>query len=162
MAETAKIAGVLKSTLASASSAEAAFLTREMDRHRIPLDDAIDQLVALAKTDKSLRPALASQLTRAKAISPAAAELLIETVNDPDASPATTIDAMSALAKVNSDKAAVALIGAQASLEASDAKRQSLRRVARFCSEPTAGPTTGRHSPNWPMDRAPQPAGPRR
>lgn len=127
-AETAKIAGVLKSTLASASSAEAAFLTREMDRHRIPLDDAIEQLVALAKTDKSLRPALASQLTRAKAISPAAADLLIETVADPDVPPATTIDAMSALAKVNSDKAAVALIGAQASLEASDAKRQSLRR----------------------------------
>jgi putative heme-binding domain-containing protein len=126
--ETAKIAGVLKSTLANASSTEAAYLTREMDRHRIPLDDAIDQLVALAKTDKSLRPALASQLTRTKSISPAAAELLIETVADSDAAPATLIDAMSALAKVNSDKAAVALIGAQASLESSDARRQVLRR----------------------------------
>lgn len=127
-AETAKIAGVLKSTLASASSAEAAFLTREMDRHRIPLDDAIDQLVALAQTDKSLRPSLASQLTRAKSISQPAAKLLTETVADSDTTPATLIDSMAALAKVNSDQAAIALIGAQAALESNDARRQQLRR----------------------------------
>ncbi len=126
--ETPKIAATLKGALGKATSTEAAFLTKEMDRHRIPLDGAIEQLVALAAKDKSLLPTLASQMARAKTVPAIAVELLVQVAEGADSSPESILDAMTALAKVNTEQAALALVKAQGGLEANDTKKPSLKR----------------------------------
>ncbi len=126
--ETPQVAKTLQAVLASASGAEAAFLTQEMDRQRIPLDDAIDHLMTLAAQDKALRPALISQLSRSKSIPPAALSLLVETAGDTGSAVELVVDAMTALAKVNAESAALALVTAQSRLEGDEPGRQSLRR----------------------------------
>ena len=126
--ETPKITAALKGALAAATSTEAAFLTKEMDRHRIPLDGAIEQLVALAAKDKSLLPTLASQMARAKTVPAIAVELLVQVAEGADSSPESILDAMTALAKVNTEQAALALVKAQGGLEANDTKKPSLKR----------------------------------
>ncbi|RLS57465.1 MAG: heme-binding protein [Planctomycetota bacterium] len=123
-----KIAVVLKDALSKATSAEAASLTKAMDRHRIPLDDALEQLVALAAKDKTLLPVLASQLARAKTVPEAAASLLFSATMESQAPPEFLIDAMTVFAKINSPQAANALVHAQGVLDSSDANRQFLRR----------------------------------
>ncbi len=129
--ETPKIASALQGALASATSTEAAFLAQEMDRHRIPLDGAIDQLVALVAKDKSLLPTLASQLARAKTIPDAAVELMVQAIGDVHETPVSAdflIDAMSTFAKVNSKHAVIGLVQAQGLLDTSDDNRKHLRR----------------------------------
>ena len=126
--ETPKIAAALKSALAAATSTEAAFLTKEMDRHRIPLDDALEQLVSLAAKDKSLLPTLAAQMARAKTVPAIAVDLLVQVAEGADSSPESILDAMTALAKVNTEQAALALVKAQGGLEAHDTKKPALKR----------------------------------
>lgn len=126
--ETDKIGQTLKSALSTATSIEAAFLTKEMDRHRIPLDDAIEQLVTLAAKDKTLLPALASQMARAKTVPDAGLGLLFSAAMENDASPEFLIDAMTTFAKTNTPEAANALVHAQGVLDSNEANRKFLRR----------------------------------
>ena len=126
--ETPKIAATLKQALASATSTEAAYLTKEMDRHRIPLDDALEQLIGLAAKDKSLLPTLAAQMARVKTVPAIAVDLLAQVAAGDDSSPESILDAMTALAKVNTKQAALALVLAQGNLEANDTKKPSLQR----------------------------------
>ena len=129
--ETPKIAATLKQTLATSFLTEAAYLTKEMDRHRIPLDDAIEQMVAFAAKDKSLLPTLAAQMARAKTVPDAGVELLLQAIGEVPVTPVSAeflIDAMSTFAKVNSSKAVAGLVQAQGFLDSSDDNRKLLSR----------------------------------
>ncbi|MFM9068067.1 MAG: heme-binding protein, partial [Planctomycetota bacterium] len=140
--ETKRIGEVLQAALGKATATEAALLTREMDRHRIPLDGAVQMLVTLANQDRALRTTLAAQLARSnsKSISAAAVELLVAMTADalkPESltadSPAsisgeTLINVMTVLARDGSQPAALGLLQAQAALNLNDARRPSAKR----------------------------------
>lgn len=97
--ETPKIAAALKAALAKADSKEAAFIGRELSRHRIPAGDALDQLITRAATEPSLLPAIASQLAEAEDVPGNAIPLLIQTATAAATADAPRAQAVIALAK---------------------------------------------------------------
>jgi hypothetical protein len=110
--ETDKIAAALKSTLATAQPEEAAFLVSELNRNRIQFNEALQRILALAKTDTKVLPDLVAQLASADAIPSEAVPLLVKAAQSPDFTAAVTSQAVVALAKVDSAD------GARASLDA--------------------------------------------
>ncbi|HAB16679.1 MAG TPA: HEAT repeat domain-containing protein [Verrucomicrobiota bacterium] len=99
--ETFKIAAALKATLASADSKEAAHVGRELARHRIPAGEALDLLVARARADSSLLPAIAAQLSQAEDVPAAAVPLLVKTATAADTPDAVRAQAVIALVKTD-------------------------------------------------------------
>jgi hypothetical protein len=83
--ETGKIASVLKSTLASAPPEEAAFLVSELNRNRIQFSEALQRILALAKSDAKAIPDLATQLAGADAAVVIGVEALEEVEVHPQA-----------------------------------------------------------------------------
>ena len=110
-AETDKIAGVLKATLAGAQPEEAAFLAGELNRNRIQFNEALKRLLELAKSDVKVIPDLAIQLAGADAIPAEAVPLLIQAARSTEFSASAILHAITALSKVDSAE------GARASLE---------------------------------------------
>ncbi len=109
--ETDKIATVLKSTLASAQPEEAAFLVSELNRNRIQFNEALQRILALAKSDATVLPALVAQLATADAIPSEAVPLLVQAAKSQEFSAIVIAQALTALAKTDSAE------GARASLE---------------------------------------------
>jgi putative membrane-bound dehydrogenase-like protein len=103
--ETPKVAATLKAALERADGPEAAHLAREMARHRIQSNDAIEQLVRRASSDKSLLEPLAAQLAESDEIPAAAVPLLSEAAMDNATSDAARAQAVIALAKTSDDGA---------------------------------------------------------
>jgi putative membrane-bound dehydrogenase-like protein len=140
--ETTRIGEILQAALAKATVTEAALLTREMDRHRIPLDGALQLLVTLAKQDRALRTTLAAQLARSnsKSIPASAVELLVAMTSDalkPNSVTAedaahvtgeTIVNVMTVLSRDGSQPAAVGLLQAQAALQLNDTRRGFAKR----------------------------------
>ncbi len=96
--ETPRIVAALKQALEKAAPAEAAFIGRELARHRIPAGDALDTLIARAASEPSLLPAIAMQLAEADSIPTGAVALLIkaaEADTTPDAARAQAVIALS-------------------------------------------------------------------
>ena len=79
--ETDKIAAALKDTLAKASPEEAAFLVSELNRNRIQFNEALQRILALAKTDAKLIPDAVAQLANADSIPSEAVPLLVQAVS---------------------------------------------------------------------------------
>jgi putative membrane-bound dehydrogenase-like protein len=109
--ETDKIAGVLKSALASAQPEEAAFLAGELNRNRIHFNEALQRILALAKADVKVVPDLVIQMAGAEVIPAEAVPLLVLAARSTEFSAAVVSQAVTALAKVDSAE------GARASLE---------------------------------------------
>lgn len=103
--ETPKIAAALKEALAKADSKEAAFIGRELSRHRIPAGDALDQLITRAATEPSLLPAIAAQLAEGEDVPGNAIPLLIQTATGAATADAPRAQAVIALAKTASAEA---------------------------------------------------------
>ncbi|MEO6739144.1 MAG: c-type cytochrome, partial [Chthoniobacteraceae bacterium] len=110
--ETNKIAAALKSTLASAAPDEASFLVSELNRNRIQFNEALQRILALAKTDSKVLPDLVAQLTSADSIPSEAVPLLVQAAQSKDFAAPIIAQAVAALAKVDSAD------GARASLQA--------------------------------------------
>ncbi|MEI7820067.1 MAG: discoidin domain-containing protein [Verrucomicrobiota bacterium] len=103
--ETDKIAAALKSTLASAQSEEAAFLVSELTRNRIQFNDAMQRILALAKTDERLIPDAVAQLATADSIPSDGVPLLVKAAlskSEDDRAASTVSSAIIALSKVDS------------------------------------------------------------
>ncbi|MSU63227.1 MAG: heme-binding domain-containing protein [Pedosphaera sp.] len=103
--ETSKIAAVLKSALDKADANEAAFIGRELARHRIPAGDALDKLIARAATEPTLLPAIAAQLAETEEVPANAIPLLIQTATADATADAPRAQAVIALAKTESSDA---------------------------------------------------------
>jgi putative heme-binding domain-containing protein len=100
--ETKKIAEFLKGAINTANNAEAAFLAKELSRHRIKLNDATAKLLSLAEKDASLLPVLAKQFADEDTIPANAIPLLLKAAADPDAKEDVLVPAATALAKTDS------------------------------------------------------------
>ena len=99
--ETSRIATTLKTALNTADSQEAVWIGRELARHRIPAQDALNALLARASSESSLLPAIAAQLSEAENIPSAAIPLLAKTATASDTSDATRAQAVLALSKTS-------------------------------------------------------------
>lgn len=97
--ETPKIAAALKAALDKSGSSEAAFIGRELSRHRIPAGAALDTLIARAKSEPTLLPAIAAQLAQAEEVPANAIPLLIAAARADDTSDAARAQAVIALTK---------------------------------------------------------------
>ena len=128
--ETDKIAAVLKDALAKASPEEAAFLVSELNRNRIQFNEALQRILALAKTNAKLIPDAVAQLASADSIPTDAVPLLIQAVQEKEIPANVIAQAVAALAKVDSADGARASLQALARLTAMKAGSKD-REAAR-------------------------------
>lgn len=110
--ETPKILAVLKTVLAEAGSDEAAFLGKELFRHRIKLDDATTKLVSLAGKDASLIPIVAKQLAETDSIPGNALPLLVKAASDATSKEDVLVPAVRALSKTDGTESVQAILTA--------------------------------------------------
>ncbi|MSU36915.1 MAG: heme-binding domain-containing protein [Pedosphaera sp.] len=103
--ETLRIEGVLKAAFDKASTKEAAWIGRELARHRIPAGDALDKLIARAADDPTLLPTIAAQLAESEAVPVNAIPLLAQTASADSTTDAIRAQAVIALAKTDSAEA---------------------------------------------------------
>jgi putative membrane-bound dehydrogenase-like protein len=85
--ETPKIAVALKDALAKASPEEAAFLVRELNRNRIQFDEALQRILALAKTDPKAIPDAVAQLAVAEEVPVDAIPMLVKALQSSPVAP---------------------------------------------------------------------------
>lgn len=109
-AQTARIDALLKSLLQSSSPAEAAFIGRELSRHRIPAGEALEKLLARANEEPALLPSIAAQLADADEVPSVGVPLLIKVAQAEGSSEAVRAQAVIALAKTRSEAAWRALL----------------------------------------------------
>jgi len=135
--ETPKIATALKAALAKAQPAEAAFLVGELNRNRIQFNEVLQRILALAKSDAKLIPGAVAQLANTDAIPGDAVPLLVQAAQSKDMPANTLVQAVAALAKVDSADGARASLQALAQLAAMKAGNKE-REAARgsFLSAP--------------------------
>lgn len=115
--ETPRIAAVLKETLQTASPEEAGHLVREMNRNRIQSNEALEQIIALAKSNPKLVSDAVLQMAAVDSVPPAGIPLVLDAARSKDASPATLAGAVAILAKSNEPAAVPALLSALATLD---------------------------------------------
>ena len=115
--ETDKIAAALKSALAGAEPEEAAFLVSELNRNRIQFNEALQRILALAKSDAKVLPDLVAQLAAADPIPSEAVPLLVKAAESKDFAAPVIAQAVAALAKVDSAEGALASLHALAQLD---------------------------------------------
>jgi putative membrane-bound dehydrogenase-like protein len=134
--ETQRIFAALKSALDKAPPDEAAFLVSEMNRNRIQSNDALERIIALASKDAKLAPEAVAQISVADSVPAAGIPLLIEVANDPQSKPATLAQAITALAKTDSNEGARAMLNALVALDHSQGsgKEQEAGRTAFLTS----------------------------
>lgn len=99
--ETARIGAALKKALDAADAKEAAWIGKEMGRHRIPAGAALESLVARAKTEPALLPAIAAQLAESEDVPAGAVPLLARLAVAADTGDAARAQAVIALAKTS-------------------------------------------------------------
>ena len=85
--ETPKIAVALKDALAKASPEEAAFLVKELNRNRIQFDEALQRILALAKTDPKAIPDAVAQLAVAEEVPADAIPMLVKALQSSHLAP---------------------------------------------------------------------------
>lgn len=110
--ETEQIEATLKATLDKADSREAAWIGRELSRHRIPAGAALELLVARAVTDETLLPAIAAQLAEAETVPAGAIPLLVRVATADPTSDAARAQAVMALARTADPSAWRAVLSA--------------------------------------------------
>ncbi|HRH97517.1 MAG TPA: discoidin domain-containing protein, partial [Prosthecobacter sp.] len=85
--ETPKIAVALKDALAKATPEEAAFLVKELNRNRIQFDEALQRILALAKTDPKAIPDAVAQLAVAEEVPVDAIPMLVKALQSSPVAP---------------------------------------------------------------------------
>ncbi len=111
--ETPRVGETLKEILANAPAEEAAFLVKEMNRNRIQSNDALERVLALAKTDPKLLPDAAAQLATAENIPVDAIPLLLSAAQadttgvEPTTAATMLMNAVIALSKTDSAEGAI-------------------------------------------------------
>jgi len=103
--ETPKIAVALKDSLAKATPEEAAFLVKELNRNRIQFNEALQRILALAKTDAKVIPDAVAQLATAESIPADVVPMLVSVLKEAGKSahtPLTLSGAIIALSKTDS------------------------------------------------------------
>ena len=128
--ETPKVATALKVALAKAQPEEAAFLVGELNRNRIQFNEVLQRVLALAKSDAKLIPDAVAQLANADAIPGDAVPLLVQAAQSKDLPVNALVQAVTALAKVDSADGARASLQALAQLAAAKAGNKE-RETAR-------------------------------
>ena len=137
--ETDKIAAALKSVLASAQSEEAAFLVSELTRNRIQFNDAMQRILALAKTDERLIPDAVAQLATADNIPSDGVPLLVKAAlskSDDERTASMVSSAIIALAKVDSDEGTRASLAGLARLGDLVAARAKMLAATNDIADP--------------------------
>ena len=129
--ETERIAATLKSTLERADATEAAWIAREMGRHRIQSRDAVDQLVLRARTDATLLPALASQLADAEETPASAIPLLAQLATAEPAPDAARAQAVIALARTSNEEGWRAVLAGLPRVEKTSSENNLAERARR-------------------------------
>ena len=103
--ETPKIAAALKDALSKARPEEAAFLVKELNRNRIQFNEALQRILALAKTDAKVIPDAVAQLATAESIPADVVPMLVSVLKEAGKSahtPLTLSGAIIALSKTDS------------------------------------------------------------
>jgi len=85
--ETPKIAVALKDALAKATPEEAAFLVKELNRNRIQFDEALQRILALAKTDPKAIPDAVAQLAVVEEVPADAIPMLVKALQSSHLAP---------------------------------------------------------------------------
>jgi putative membrane-bound dehydrogenase-like protein len=133
------VEAVLKRAVERADGDEAVFLSKEMARNRIPVDDAVARIVALAMNDDTVVPGAVERLAAAEVIPDAALPMLLRVVEKPGLNAATVSGGVACLARVNGP---AALRGAIRGLErlssdaGADARASFESAVAAYLSSP--------------------------
>ncbi|MFO0904197.1 MAG: discoidin domain-containing protein [Pirellulales bacterium] len=99
---TERIVAALRGTLEKADGDEASHLVREVSRHRVPLKQLASLLVALAKKQPDVVPALVEQIAREGQTPPDAASLLAPIAAAPESAAGLRSQAVVGLARLNS------------------------------------------------------------
>ncbi len=116
-AETPRIQAALKAALAAASPDEAAFLVRQLNRHRIQSHEALDRILALAEVNPQLVGEAISQMA---AIDPPPAHgipLVLKAALDANTPTSVLSAAIGVLSKADTSEAAPAILAAVVALE---------------------------------------------
>jgi len=119
--ETGRIAAGLKDVLAKASPEETAFLVKELNRNRIQFNEALQRILALAKTDAKAIPDAVAQLAVAEEVPADAVGILLSVLADTEKSvlsPGTLSGAIIALAKTDSSEGVRATLATMKPLKA--------------------------------------------
>jgi putative membrane-bound dehydrogenase-like protein len=96
--ESDKILKTLTATLNAASPDEAAFLLREMNRHKVKVEGALEKLIPLATNDAKLLPALVAEVLRSRNLPDAALPLVAKAATSSDMELSLRSHAVQALA----------------------------------------------------------------
>ncbi len=129
--ETPKIIAALNQAMDKAGGMEAAYIAGEFNRHRIQSESAMEKLLALVATDKTVLPVAVGQLAKLNAVPARALPLLNQTAAAADTTADVRADALQALSRAELDAdgiraliAGLSLLG-QAKLDQQTAKLTS-------------------------------------
>ncbi len=111
-AGTAKATAALRDALMTMKGGDAAFLLKELDRHKVKLDGGLDAVVAMAAKEASLIPSAVNQLAKAEAIPSAALPILVRAATDPATPADVRASALVGLARVADPSAVSASLDA--------------------------------------------------
>ncbi len=118
-----KIANVLKDCLKNASPDETAFLLTELNRHKVPLDGALEQLLSMADKDPTLVPTAIAELQRARTVPKSAVPMLRRIAQGDDTSIDQRVGAVMAWLRCNDETSFSALLTVLPKLATGEARR---------------------------------------
>ncbi len=132
-----RILDALQGAIESADANEAAYLGRELSRHRVQSGAALRKLIRLADTDTALLPAIAAQLATAEFVPADAIPALARAATLPDVPEAARCQAVQALAKSDRPEAWRALlVGLPRALATRTENHQAEKARSAFFNSP--------------------------
>lgn len=127
--ESDRIESVLRATIAKAGSGELAGELVQINRHKIPLNDQIDKILAKAEADPALSPDVIAVIARLDSVPDSAVPLLIRTATGAKNPAPTRIQATIALSKTDREDAFNAILAALPALETDRGAEREFRRA---------------------------------
>jgi putative membrane-bound dehydrogenase-like protein len=132
-----RILNALQNAIESADSNEAAYLGRELSRHRVQSGAALRKLIRLADTDPALLPAIAAQLATAEFVPADSIPALTRAATLEDMPEIARCQAVQALAKSDRPEALRALlVGLPRALATRTENHQAERARSAFLNSP--------------------------
>ena len=125
--ETSRINDWLQRQLKEANAEEVTALILEINRHRIQIDDVVEQMMAIAADDFELVAPTIEKLSAASQLPEGSVEFLASAVRNPSLSSASLAQAVTALVKSNQPAALKPALVAVAGLSGDAAKRDQQR-----------------------------------
>ncbi len=127
--ESNRIESVLRSAIEKAASSELGLELAQINRHKIPLNDQIDKILAKAEADPKLSPEVVAVIARLDSVPDPAAPFLIRAAEGSSYASSTRVQAAIALSKTDRDDAFAAILAAFPALETDRGIEREFRRA---------------------------------